>query len=55
MPLSSDPEGVTVAEVSELFAGEGVDLDLMRRAVRLDALPENWKGAFRQRIEERGG
>jgi MOSC domain-containing protein YiiM len=50
--IARDPERVTVTDIVELYVGEREDLDLLRRAERLDALPENWRTAFRQRIEE---
>ena len=54
--ISRDPGRVTVSEIVELYAGDREhDLDLLRRAVRLDALPETWRSAFRRRIEDSGG
>ena len=54
-PLARDPERVSVTSVVGLFAGDVADVELLRRAARLDALPENWKSAFRRRLEDLGG
>ena len=54
-PLARDPERVSDTSVVGLFAGDVADVELLRRAARLDALPENWKSAFRRRLEDLGG
>jgi MOSC domain-containing protein YiiM len=42
--------GVTVADISRLYArGEG-DVETLRRAVALEALPESWREHFRQQL-----
>jgi len=49
-PLGRDEVGVTVADVSRLYArGEG-DVETLRRAVALEALPESWRERFRQQL-----
>src|SRR5207248_1523382 len=54
-PVSRDPLGVTVADAVRLFAGEVDDPDLLDRTVRVEALPEEWRAAFRRKIEEMAG
>src|SRR5262249_12966104 len=49
--LRHDPGGVTVADVTRLYAHEKNNLDLLRRVVDVRALPENWRGYFRHRLE----
>lgn len=46
---SRDPNRVSVADVAGLYLGKTRDQELLRRALALTALPENWKAelAFR--------
>jgi MOSC domain-containing protein YiiM len=46
--IARDENGVTVADICRLYArGEG-DVETMRRAVAVGALPESWRDHFRQ-------
>src|SRR5262249_53868309 len=49
--ISREPNGVPVSEITRLYAakryGDG-DVVSVRRALRVAALPENWKEYFRQ-------
>jgi MOSC domain-containing protein YiiM len=50
-----DPNGVSVAEITRLYVAKGYndeDVTSVRRALRVAALPENWKEYFRGRLEE---
>jgi MOSC domain-containing protein YiiM len=48
--LGRDENGVTVADSSRLYVrGEG-DVETLRRAVVLEALPESWRERFRQQL-----
>jgi MOSC domain-containing protein YiiM len=53
--ISREPNGVPVSEITRLYAaksyGDG-DVVSVRRALRVAALPENWKEYFRQRLEK---
>jgi MOSC domain-containing protein YiiM len=51
-PLSRDENGVTVADITRLYAFERDDVKTLRRAMRVEALPESWRGYFRHRIEK---
>jgi MOSC domain-containing protein YiiM len=44
--------GVTVADITRVFAFEKNDLQTLRRAVRVEALPEKWRKRFQHQIEE---
>jgi MOSC domain-containing protein YiiM len=44
-----DDHGVSVADVASLYA-RGDDQDLLRRAVSLPALPEDWRDHLRERL-----
>jgi MOSC domain-containing protein YiiM len=50
-PLNRDKNGVTVADITRLYAFEKDDLKTLRRAVELPALPQSWRDYFRHRIE----
>ena len=48
--LASDPNGVTVADITRLYAFEKDDVKTLRRALETAALPQSWRDYFRQRI-----
>lgn len=50
--LSRDDNQVSVADITRLFAFDKQDLAGMRRAAELRALPESWRGYFRERVEK---
>ena len=50
--LGRDPGGVTVADITRLYAFDKQDLSSMRRAADLMALPESWRSYFRERVEK---
>ena len=52
--LSRDPNNITIADIVRLFAFEKNDLETMRRAMKVEALPESWREYFRERIEKTG-
>ena len=47
-----DAHRVTVADVTGLYAHRENDPELLRRAVRVAALPEKWRAHFQQQIEK---
>jgi MOSC domain-containing protein YiiM len=49
--LSRDENHVTVADITRLYAFDKTDFAAMRRVVKIKALPESWRGYFRQRLE----
>jgi MOSC domain-containing protein YiiM len=51
-PLSRNGNGITVADITRLYAFEKDDLKMLRRVVQLDALPESWRGYFRHQLEK---
>jgi MOSC domain-containing protein YiiM len=53
--LRRDGDGITVADITRLYAFEKNDLKLLRRAVQLEALPESWRGYFQHQIEKYEG
>ena len=48
--IARDEHNVTVADISRLYARDRDDLETMRRAVALAALPESWREQFRRRL-----
>jgi len=49
--LSRDENGISVADITRLYAFDKNDLKMLRRAVQVEALPESWRGYFRHQIE----
>ena len=50
--IAQDEHGITVSEVVSLYAADGANQDLLRRASELPALPEGWRDYFRKRLWE---
>jgi MOSC domain-containing protein YiiM len=50
--IARDENTVSVADVVSLYAVDGENQDLLRRASKLPALPESWRDYFRQRLRE---
>jgi MOSC domain-containing protein YiiM len=48
--VSRDPAGITVADITSLYANEERDLELMKRAIALEALPSGWRNYFSKQI-----
>jgi MOSC domain-containing protein YiiM len=53
--IGREQQDISVADITRLYAFEKDDLKGLRRAVEVEALPENWKGYFRHQIEKRAG
>lgn len=53
--LSRDPIGLPVSEITRLYIAKrfsNADAASVRRALQVAALPESWKGYFRERLEQ---
>jgi MOSC domain-containing protein YiiM len=48
--LARDDNGVTVADIVELYTAGAAKQDLLQRAIELPALPESWRDYFRKRV-----
>jgi hypothetical protein len=46
-----DDHGVTVSDITALYARSTVDRDLLRRAIDVPALPQSWKDFLRKRLQ----
>lgn len=49
--IGRDANQVTVTDIARLYTPGPNDLEDLRRAAQLAALPENWRARFRERIE----
>ncbi|RCJ40825.1 molybdenum cofactor biosysynthesis protein [Nostoc minutum NIES-26] len=50
--VSRDSNNVTVADITRLYAQEIHNLELLHRAVQVEALPTGWRDCFQQQIEK---
>jgi MOSC domain-containing protein YiiM len=50
--MSRDGHAVTVADVATLYRDGSDQVSLLRRAVQVKALPENWREHFQQKIAQ---
>jgi MOSC domain-containing protein YiiM len=50
--LDRDAHGITVADIARLYLRDEEDLEKMRRALMIEALPEAWRTYFGQQIEQ---
>ncbi|HEX3249503.1 MAG TPA: MOSC domain-containing protein [Pyrinomonadaceae bacterium] len=48
--LEKNDSGVRVVDVTRLYSSDKENVDLLRRAIATEPLPENWKEYFRKRI-----
>src|ERR1051325_631535 len=53
--LGRDENNVTVADIVRLYARDKGDSELMRRAMAVEALPENWRQHFAQQLSKLDG
>jgi MOSC domain-containing protein YiiM len=50
--VGRDNHAITVADIARLYYGQSNDLDLLQRAIQIEALPEGWRDYFQQRIAQ---
>jgi MOSC domain-containing protein YiiM len=50
--ISEDPERVTVKDVVRMHVQDRDDVETMRRALRIEVLPAQWRGLYLQRLGE---
>lgn len=51
--IGRDKKNITVADITRLYVDDKDNLELLHRAVQVEALPEKWQAHFRRRIEKR--
>ena len=49
--LEKNTSGVRVVDVTRLYSSDKENVDLMRRAIATEALPDNWRNYFLKRIK----
>lgn len=50
--VERDEHDITVADITRLYVHDKADLETLRRALELKALPEKWLEHFRQQLEK---
>ena len=50
--VQRDPNAVSVADLIALYTGDKNDVDLLQRAIAVEALPEAWREDLQQRVEK---
>ena len=53
--VDCEQQDISIADITRLYAFEKNDLETLRRVVRLETLPESWRGYFRHQLERSGG
>ncbi|HLW46309.1 MAG TPA: MOSC domain-containing protein [bacterium] len=53
--LERDTRGVTVADITRLYAHDKANRDLLRRALELSALSDSWRAYFQDRLDRLAG
>ena len=48
--LHRDEHHVSVTDITSLYSRDKHNLDLMRRAIEVEALPEDWRDYFQHRL-----
>ncbi|MCI0370875.1 MAG: MOSC domain-containing protein [candidate division NC10 bacterium] len=52
--LGRDPNNVAVPDITRLYVSEKGNRELLRRALRVEALPEGWREYFREELAKVG-
>ena len=50
--IEKNPTGVRVVDVTRLYSSDKSNVDLLRRAIATEALPESWRSYFQERLEK---
>jgi MOSC domain-containing protein YiiM len=50
-PIGKDDNRITISDIVRLYASDIEDIETMRRAVKVEALPEGWKHHFLEQIK----
>jgi MOSC domain-containing protein YiiM len=50
--FETNPHNVRVSDITRLYTQDKRNADLVRRAIEVEALPESWRGYFRDRLEK---
>jgi MOSC domain-containing protein YiiM len=50
--VARDPGAVSLSEIVSLFTGDSDDPELLDRVLKVQALPENWREWFQQKVSQ---
>lgn len=50
--VEKNPAGVRVVDVTRLYSSDKSNVDLLRRAIATEALPESWRSYFQERLQK---
>lgn len=50
--ISKDKNNITVIDIVRMYNRDHLDIEIMKRAIKIGALPEGWKYEFLQRIND---
>jgi MOSC domain-containing protein YiiM len=50
--IGRDENNITVADITRLYVRDKDNLEMLHRAVQVEALPESWRGYFQRQIEK---
>src|SRR5204863_2986145 len=50
--IGREQQDISVADITRLYAFQKDDLKSLRRAIEVEALPENWKGYFQHQLQK---
>lgn len=53
--INRDPRRVSVTDIVRVYAFEREDVETIRRAMSVEALPESWRAYFQQQLEKQSG
>ena len=53
--IENSKQSVRVSDVTRLYTRDKHNTELLRRAIRVEALPESWKGYFQHQLEKLTG
>jgi MOSC domain-containing protein YiiM len=53
--IDQDKHSIKVSDVTRLYAHDRQNINLLRRAIEVEALPENWRGYFRNQLQKLAG
>jgi MOSC domain-containing protein YiiM len=50
--IKRDEHNITVADIVRLYISDKTNMEMLRRAIEVEALPESWREYFRERLEK---
>ena len=53
--IGHEQQDISVADITRLYAFEKDDLKSLRRAIKVEALPQSWKGYFQHQLDKQIG